>query len=375
MLSSSSKKNILIKNILLNPFSTSKSIFSSTKFSFNIVVSKILNTVISETTDMVLIFVYTMRDYGGLVSAIQQAAKNGAFVAVLTDIDQMVGEAGFSAPDGTCLPAQINSIKLNPKYGSEVYVPVYTCKNINGQFTAFHHKNMVVGVDKMYVTTDSANWTGAAVGGTQKEPAGCKECACADAHPPPSTSQLKESYNGNDDQKYWGAGNASSEMANCDTTLFINSYKMDQNKTGLAFVDIFFYLLEKHWIFTISNINKITHPGSSSSLSKEMTLSIEKVENPSLVQSSYGGNDYSALYPGATLEKNRLTVPAAPCPPPSSCPKNEVVPHIYAVRLSELIWASTKLYNALFSDVMILPLNDAVTFPFLLVHFPGSSFR
>ena len=48
-------------------------------------------------------------------------------------------------------------------------------------------------------------------------------------------------------------------MANCDTTLFINSYKMDQNKTGLAFVDIFFYLLEKHWKFTISNIGKITH--------------------------------------------------------------------------------------------------------------------
>ena len=123
---------------------------------------------------------------------------NGAFVAVLTDIDQMVGEAGFSAPDGTCLPAQINSIKLNSKYGNEVYVPVYTCKNINGQFTAFHHKNMVVGVDKMFVTTDSANWTGAAVGGTQKEPVGlCNECeccgknACADAHPPPSIISTK----------------------------------------------------------------------------------------------------------------------------------------------------------------------------------------
>ncbi len=36
---------------------------------------------------MVLIMVYTLRDFGGLTAALQSAADKGAFVAILTDVD------------------------------------------------------------------------------------------------------------------------------------------------------------------------------------------------------------------------------------------------------------------------------------------------
>ena len=337
-----------------------------------------INKIIAQQTEMVLIFCYTQRDWGGYVDSVISAVLRGAFVAVLFDIDQVVGESGFSSPDGTCLPAQFNSIKLDEKFGKNVYIPVYLCKNVNGAFAAFHHKNMVVGAsgtrDKpMIITTDSANWTEAALGKGLLDPEWCVQdvkykgerayckgpdrdsrpgkdssypqvdgsggykwppknctfdskcsgCKCSWENPAdaiknilcPQNCQVAqvESYNnipdvancysysdpisplpgycGEDpDTKYgsrinqktcvmdsdcgayskctntWGNGNASTTSTNSETTLFINSTNLDGNVTGLQFVKIFFYLVKKYWVMTMTSLNKLTHSGMNNNM-------------------------------------------------------------------------------------------------------------
>ena len=246
-------------------------------------IGKNLVELITKEREMVLIFVYTMRDFGGLVAAIQQAAKNGAFVMVMTDLDQIVGELGFSGPEPYCLFSQINSILLSQRYGKNVYVPVYACKNNNGPFNAFHHKNMILGATNMLVTTDTANWTAAAVGiGSTKKPTGlcysCTNClglksVCQDKDlckksgskwGPKSPNISCETYTppSSDDCSTWetGNGNLVSTVKNCETTLFINSKKLDNNKLGNSFASVYMYLIKKYWVFTETSICTMTHP-------------------------------------------------------------------------------------------------------------------
>jgi hypothetical protein len=329
-----------------------------------------INKIIALQTEMVLIFCYTQRDWGGYIDSVISAVLRGAFVAVLFDIDQVVGESGFSSPDNTCLPAQLNSIKLDKKFGKDVYVPVYLCKNVNGAFSAFHHKNMVVGASgtkgsPMIITTDSANWTEAALGEGLLDPAWCiqgvkypvdgaqrgtvsncegpsnipgknssypqvdgsgqtctfqkcSSCACSwspteaignilcpsncqvspyqESYKHPNTNSIPDVTNcdspvdpisllpgycgkepsssksqiepcvmdsdcTNSDKctNTWGSGNASTTTTNSETTLFINSTNHDGNVTGLQFVKLFFYLVKKYWVMSMTSLNKLTH--------------------------------------------------------------------------------------------------------------------
>ena len=275
-----------------------------------------ITDLIAKEKELVMVFVYTITDFGTLVPALQQAAENGAFIFVITDLDQVVGEAGFSQPNRTCLMTEINSIQLDKKYrldGETSYVPVYVAKNNNGAHNAFHHKNVLLGIDVMKVITDTSNWTRAAVGGsygsfkpngaagsiTNASGSPCSGCGCAgDQHikcgsdpknrlvskycspaGPTSACSRKSTFsaslaepthlvstleNYNDPcSSGWGNGNGNcvSSVANCDTTLFINSKLLDNNATGMAFAEVCIYLIEKYWVFTMSSIAEIYHPG------------------------------------------------------------------------------------------------------------------
>ena len=282
-----------------------------------------ITDLIAKEKELVMVFVYTITDFGTLVPALQQAAANGAFIFVITDLDQVVGEAGFSQPNPTCLMTEINSIQLAMKYSLDhkttPYVPVYVAKNNNGAHTAFHHKNVLLGIDVMKVITDTANWTSAALGYsrgndknyngaagsiTKADGSSCYGCDCSgDQHikcgsdprnrlvskycspagkPKPSACSRKSTFSASlaepthlvstlenySDQcsSGWGNGNGNcvSSVANCDTTLFINSKLLDNNATGMAFAEVCIYLIEKYWVFTMSSIAKIYHPEQSS---------------------------------------------------------------------------------------------------------------
>lgn len=53
---------------------------------------------------MVIVMVYTLRDFGGLTAALQKAANNGAFVAILTDVDEVKENTKHRAPRLTDCP-------------------------------------------------------------------------------------------------------------------------------------------------------------------------------------------------------------------------------------------------------------------------------
>lgn len=297
----------LAKNKIQLYFSKGNVAKAGNAFSENTALNIGLNitNLIAAEKELVMIFVYTMTDFGTLIPALRQAAANGAFIFAITDLDQVVGEAGFSQPNFDCLMTEINAIQLDKKYnldGKPVYIPTYVAKNNNGAHSAFHHKNVLLGIDVMKVITDTSNWTSAAVGFvrgnydnlptsgagsmmvTKANPTGCYGCNCSgdanilcennkycDAQGKP-TSACKnaqiESYgsSGSGCSAGWGSGNGNcaSTVANCDTTLFINSKLLDDNQTGMNFAQVCIYLIRKYWVFTMTSIAQIYHPGQTS---------------------------------------------------------------------------------------------------------------
>ena len=75
-----------------------------------------------------------------------------------------------------------------------------------------------------------------------------------------ASEAIVEGYKDYDDC-YWqgGNGNVVSSIKNCETTLFINSYYLDNNSLGNQFLEVYFYLIKKYWTFTMSSICKIRH--------------------------------------------------------------------------------------------------------------------
>ena len=113
---------------------------------------------IAQCKTMVLISMYFYRNINGMMAALTQAAKNGAFIAIISDGDSWWGDyataAGvnlaFNGGDATSVlwRAQIpynfiNAIGL--KHGEPTYIPVYPAKQMNGWFNAMHHKNAIIG--------------------------------------------------------------------------------------------------------------------------------------------------------------------------------------------------------------------------------------
>ena len=198
-----------------------------------------LVSMIAAETEMVLISVYTITDsVAGLTDGLKQAVANGAFVAVLTDIDQVIGSPdGFSSGDGYFMK-ELNYMQLgdafsDPSSASKpAFLPMYPCKNANGTYSAFHHKNCVLGVTNMRVVTDTCNWTKAGTTSTK-------------------TSTVSK--------------NAESGVANCETTLILNSTVMDENATALSFVDTIMQLFQKYYVYTVANIADIVQKQSGGS--------------------------------------------------------------------------------------------------------------
>ena len=222
---------------------------------------------ISKETELVLISVYTMRDFGGLTSALQQAADNGAFVAIITDIDEVVGSAGFAAPDSACSATCWNNIYLKADvFGPGVRVPVYAAKNANGLYNAVHHKNCVLGVTNMSILTDTTNWSKSGAGATHNASKSCcaNEPRCdgpiqfkSDGASAPSepVAEVRSARS-----KLVPRVNSQSPVSNCETALMVPA------KSGLfgtdgehyRFVDNWFYMLAKYYTFSIQSVAQIT---------------------------------------------------------------------------------------------------------------------
>lgn len=104
-------------------------------------------------------------------------------------------------------------------------------------FSAFHHKNMVIGASNMRVLTDTTNWSGSGAGINYNAPA--PNC-CAPGLKP------HETYTYTRPEGTWTppSRNAQSAVGNCETALWINE---GTNSTiALQFVDTFFYLINKY---------------------------------------------------------------------------------------------------------------------------------
>ena len=132
----------------------------------NINVRDIIVKFISEATQFVGISVYTLRIFGGtsnnqildLVQACILAKKRGAFVFIITDADQVVGEPGFAGPD-----TSETVIKF-----LQAGIPVWLAKQ-PFPFSAFHDKNCIIDLDYPKIITDTTNWTRGGMGKTSAQ--------------------------------------------------------------------------------------------------------------------------------------------------------------------------------------------------------------
>ena len=88
-----------------------------------------------------------------LVEALCDAKKRGTAVAVITDKDQADGDGDFTSGDPTHMAYHI----------TQCGIPVYKAKNYNSNYSAFHHKNAIFGLEKPVIVTDTANWSGASM--------------------------------------------------------------------------------------------------------------------------------------------------------------------------------------------------------------------
>jgi hypothetical protein len=153
-------------------------------------------------SELVLLSVYALRDVadenGTLVGELCAATRRGVAVAVLVDKGQADGESGFAEGDES-----LTALRLWKSCG----IPVYKCENYAGKFNAMHHKNAVFGLRKRRIVwTDTANWSEASMGN----------------------------------------GTSHATPHNAETTMIIDSYKLDGGKTGLRFLSNALQLIRKY---------------------------------------------------------------------------------------------------------------------------------
>jgi hypothetical protein len=207
-----------------------------------------------------------MRDFGGLTAALQRAADNGAFVAIITDIDEVVGSPGFAAPDSACSATCWNNIYLREDvFGPGVRVPVYAAKNANGLYNAVHHKNMVLGVTHMRILSDTTNWSKSGAGATNHSSKSCcvDEPRCGNVTRSASASARSQPAavaGGGTQPLLVPITNAKSPVSNCETALIVPvaSGLFGTDSEPYRFVDNWFYMLAKYYTFSIQSIARIT---------------------------------------------------------------------------------------------------------------------
>lgn len=162
---------------------------------------RVLLDLVRSETEAVLISVYSMRsiedDRSTLVKELCAAHQRGVAVAVVTDKGQADGEGGFAGGDKTVTPLRL----------VQCGIPTYKAKNYAGRFTALHHKNAIFGLSaRRIIWTDTANWSEASMGN----------------------------------------GTSRSKPHNAETTLIIDSDKLDKGRMGLRFLSNFLKIFRKY---------------------------------------------------------------------------------------------------------------------------------
>jgi len=136
------------------------------------------------------------RQQATFVDKLKQAHARGVNVVVVTDRKQSDGidasgqRVGFDDPTDELL--------------QQAGIPVYECINPGSPFAAMHEKSAIFGLTDMQVVTDCGNWSEAALG-SRKRPA-----------------------------------------RNDESFLFIDSKKLDHNRTGRRYLSNFLQLLRKY---------------------------------------------------------------------------------------------------------------------------------
>ena len=131
---------------------------------------------------------------------------------VLTDKGQADGEGGFAGGDKTVTPLRlvqcgIPTYKVISHLNSSINLMLYQAKNYAGRFTALHHKNAIFGLSaRRIIWTDTANWSEASMGN----------------------------------------GTSRSKPHNAETTLIIDSDKLDKGRMGLRFLSNFLKIFRKY---------------------------------------------------------------------------------------------------------------------------------
>ena len=182
-------------------------------------VSERLFAYLEAEQELAFLFVYSLRDViengfgpqqnrsmagNHLIDQLRAAQARGVSIVVMTDIGEVMGTPGFSPPDASNTSQRIAALGI----------PVYMCNNTAGPFNAFHHKNGLFGLTQMQILTDTANWSEAAMG-----------------------------------SEWWNKtiGNFT-RMAppNDETTMLMDSYRRDNNLTGLRFLSQVLRLLRTY---------------------------------------------------------------------------------------------------------------------------------
>jgi hypothetical protein len=166
-------------------------------------IDKIVELVKNEK-ELIALSVFTLRDLTAsdkskLIAELQAAKARGVPVVVITDRKQSDSVDSHGNP----VPGNDND-KTDEKLQA-AGIPVYECINPAGDFNAMHLKSGIFGLSNIKVVTDAGNWTYSAMG-----------------------------------------SGASGFSMNCESLLFIESGKLDQNQTGERYLAEFMRVLRKY---------------------------------------------------------------------------------------------------------------------------------
>jgi hypothetical protein len=163
-------------------------------------VDKIFDLIDAEN-ELICLSVFTLRnvadsDKEKLVDRLKAAKERGCEVVVLTDQKQADGVDAEGASTGT----DDKTDELLAKAG----IPTYTALNKSGPYNAMHLKACLFGLKDMKVVTDAGNWT------------------------------------------YSVMGNEKTGSWNAESVLFVDSARLDENRTGEQYLAEFMRLLRKY---------------------------------------------------------------------------------------------------------------------------------
>ncbi len=158
---------------------------------------------IDQEQEAIFLSIFTLRNLTAprerenLIQKLKAAKERGVEVVVITDHKQADGVDAEGNHRWHDDPTEDKLRSLG--------IPVYEALNESGPYNAMHAKVAIFGLSHMKVITDTGNWTKAALGG-------------------------KHARGPQNDESF----------------LFIDSGKLDDNKTGLRYLGNFLYLLRKY---------------------------------------------------------------------------------------------------------------------------------